>query len=89
MFWNAAASAQASNENAEVVAARRARDHASVEELRTIIAKAERESRETNSVDAYLRLGQEGSYAYIERRWLILASSPSCTGGSGDECWFA
>lgn len=48
--------AQTKDENAEIVAARNARDRASVEELQKIVAKAKKEAVETNSFDAYLRL---------------------------------
>lgn len=54
--WSVSISAQNRDESPEVVAARHARDHASVDELRAIIAKAQREAAETNSLDAYLRL---------------------------------
>jgi tetratricopeptide (TPR) repeat protein len=48
--------AQTRDENAEIVAARKARDRASVEELQKIVAKAKKEAVETNSFDAFLRL---------------------------------
>jgi cytochrome c-type biogenesis protein CcmH/NrfG len=46
----------AKSERPEVIAARQARDSASLEELRKIIAQAQKEATETNNLDAYLRL---------------------------------
>lgn len=43
-------------EDSEVLAARKARDAASVEELQKIIAAKKKEATETNSFDAYLRI---------------------------------
>ena len=54
----AAAATQAPDESPEVIAARKARDHASVEDLRRIVAKAQKEAAETKSFEAYLRLAQ-------------------------------
>ena len=51
-----AATTQSSNESSEVIAARQARDRASVEDLQRIVAKAQKEAAETNSFEAYLRL---------------------------------
>lgn len=51
-----AATAQSSNESSEVIAARRARDHASVEDLQRIVAKAQKEAADKKSFEAYLRL---------------------------------
>lgn len=48
--------AQTKNETAEIIAARKARDRASVEELQKIVAKTKKEAVETNSFDAFLRL---------------------------------
>lgn len=45
-----------SGEDSEVLAARKARDAASVEELEKIIAAKKKEATETDSFDAYLRL---------------------------------
>ena len=49
--------AQTKSEQPDVVAARQARDSASVERLQKIIAKTQKEATETNGLDAYLRLG--------------------------------
>jgi cytochrome c-type biogenesis protein CcmH/NrfG len=49
---------QAITATPEVVAARKARDQASVEELQQAVAKARKEATTTNSFDAYLRLAQ-------------------------------
>jgi tetratricopeptide (TPR) repeat protein len=46
----------AKGEQPEVIAARQARDRASVEGLQKIIARAQKEATETKSFDAYLRL---------------------------------
>jgi tetratricopeptide (TPR) repeat protein len=48
--------AQTKSEVADIVAARQARDSASVEGLQKIIAKTQKEATETNGLDAYLRL---------------------------------
>src|SRR5450631_4164808 len=49
--------AQTKSEQPDVIAARQARDSASVEGLRKTIAKTQKEATETNGFDAYLRLG--------------------------------
>jgi|ERR1044071_784132 tetratricopeptide (TPR) repeat protein len=49
---------QSSNESPEVIAARQARDHASIEDLQRIVAKAQKEAADKNSFEAYLRLAQ-------------------------------
>lgn len=49
--------AQPKSEQSDVIAARQARDNASVEALQKIIAKTQKEAAETNGFDAYLRLG--------------------------------
>ena len=49
---------QSSNESPEVIAARQARDRASVEDLQRIVAKAQKEAADKNSFEAYLRLAQ-------------------------------
>jgi tetratricopeptide (TPR) repeat protein len=49
--------ADTKSEQPDVLAARQARDSASVEGLQNIIAKAQKEATETNGLDAYLRLG--------------------------------
>jgi tetratricopeptide (TPR) repeat protein len=51
-----AAIKQSSNESSEVIAARKARDHASVEDLQRIVAKAQQVAAEKNSFESYLRL---------------------------------
>lgn len=51
-----AATAQSSNESPEVIAARQARDQASVKDLQRIVAKAQKEAAAKNSFEAYLRL---------------------------------
>lgn len=51
-----AATAQATKESPEVIAARKARDHASVEALQRIVAKARKEAAAKKSFEAYLRL---------------------------------
>jgi tetratricopeptide (TPR) repeat protein len=56
LLGQSAATTQSSNESSEVIAARQARDHASVEDLQRIVAKAQKEAAETNSFEAYLRL---------------------------------
>jgi lipoprotein NlpI len=56
LLGQSAARTQSSNESSEVIAARQARDHASVEDLQRIVAKAQKEAAETNSFEAYLRL---------------------------------
>ncbi|MDT7605480.1 MAG: hypothetical protein QOF61_3477 [Acidobacteriota bacterium] len=52
----AARAAQLTNDAPEVVAARKARDRASVEDLQKIVAKAQHDADESKSFDAYLRL---------------------------------
>lgn len=52
----AAATTQTPDETPEVIAARKARDRASVEDLQRMVAKAQKEAAETNSFEAYLRL---------------------------------
>lgn len=49
--------AQTKSDQPDVIAARQARDSASVEGLQKIIAKTQKEATETNGFDAYLRLG--------------------------------
>jgi tetratricopeptide (TPR) repeat protein len=49
--------AQTMSEQPDIIAARQARDRASVEGLQRIIAKTQKEVTETNGFDAYLRLG--------------------------------
>lgn len=49
--------AQTKSEQPDVIAARQARDNASVEALQKIIAKTQKEATDTNGFDAYLRLG--------------------------------
>ena len=56
LLGQAAATTQSSNESSEVIAARQARDRASVEDLQRIVAKVQKEAAETKSFDAYLRL---------------------------------
>ena len=46
----------ARDDSPEVVAARKARDRAAVDDLRAVIAKAQKEATEKNTFDAYLRL---------------------------------
>jgi tetratricopeptide (TPR) repeat protein len=58
LFGQATATAQSSNESSEIIAARRARDHASVEDLQRIVAKAQKEAADKKSFEAYLRLAQ-------------------------------
>jgi tetratricopeptide (TPR) repeat protein len=58
LLGQAAATTQSSNESSEVIAARKARDHASVEDLQRIVAKARKEAAKKNSFEAYLRLAQ-------------------------------
>src|SRR5437667_12280885 len=50
------ANAQTKHEDPEITAARRARDHAAVEELQKIVAKTKKEAVGKNSLDAYLHL---------------------------------
>jgi tetratricopeptide (TPR) repeat protein len=57
-FGQSASKTQSSNESPEVIAARQARDHASVEDLQRIVAKAQKEATEKNSFESYLRLAQ-------------------------------
>lgn len=52
----ATAATQSTNEGPEVIAARKARDSASVEDLQRLVAKAQKEAAETNSFEAYMRL---------------------------------
>jgi Flp pilus assembly protein TadD len=49
--------AQTKSEQPDIIAARQARDRASVERLQTIIAKTQTQATETNGFDAYLRVG--------------------------------
>lgn len=56
LLGQAAATTQSLNESSEVIAARKARDSASVEDLQRIVARAQKEAAETNSFEAYLRL---------------------------------
>jgi tetratricopeptide (TPR) repeat protein len=49
--------AQTKSEQPDIITARQGRDSASVEGLQKIIAKTQKEAKETNSFDAYLRLG--------------------------------
>jgi tetratricopeptide (TPR) repeat protein len=56
LLGRAAAATQSPNESPEVIAARQARDRASVEDLQRMVAKAQKEAAETNSFEAYLRL---------------------------------
>jgi tetratricopeptide (TPR) repeat protein len=49
--------AQTKSKQPDVIAARQARDSASVEGLQKIIAKTQKEATDTNGFDAYLRLG--------------------------------
>jgi tetratricopeptide (TPR) repeat protein len=58
LLGQSAATAQSSNESPEVIAARRARDYASVEDLQRIVAKARKEAADKNSFESYLRLAQ-------------------------------
>src|SRR5882724_5251336 len=46
----------ARDDSSEAVAARKARDHVAVDDLRAAIAKAQKEANEKNTFDAYLRL---------------------------------
>jgi tetratricopeptide (TPR) repeat protein len=46
----------ARDDSPEVIAARKARDHGAVDDLRAAIAKAQKEANEKNTFDAYLRL---------------------------------
>src|SRR5438128_8367716 len=56
LLGHAAAKAQSSNESSEVIAARQARDRASVEDLQRIVAKAQKEAAAKNSYESYLQL---------------------------------
>jgi tetratricopeptide (TPR) repeat protein len=56
LLGQAAAPTQSSSESSEVIAARQARDHASVEDLQRIVAKVQKEAADKNSFEAYLRL---------------------------------
>lgn len=56
LLGQAAATTQSSNESSEVIAARQARDSASVEDLQRIVAKVQKEAAETKRFEAYLRL---------------------------------
>jgi Tfp pilus assembly protein PilF len=56
LLGQSTAARQSVNESPEVIAARQARDHASVEDLQSIVANAQKEAAKTNSFDAYLRL---------------------------------
>jgi tetratricopeptide (TPR) repeat protein len=58
LLGQAAATAQSLNESPEVIAARRARDHAAVKDLQRIVAKAQKEAADKKSFEAYLRLAQ-------------------------------
>lgn len=58
LLGQTAATTQSTNESSAVIAARKARDRASVEDLQRIVAKAQKEAAETNSFEAYLRLAQ-------------------------------
>jgi tetratricopeptide (TPR) repeat protein len=49
--------AQTKSEHSDIITARQARDSASVEGLQKIITRTQKEVTETNSFDAYLRLG--------------------------------
>jgi tetratricopeptide (TPR) repeat protein len=52
------ATTRSSSESSEVIAARQARDHASVEDLQRIVAKAQKEAADKKSFEAYMRLAQ-------------------------------
>ena len=56
LLCQSADATHSSNESPEIVAARRARDHASVEDLRRMVEKAQTEATVKNSFEAYLRL---------------------------------
>jgi tetratricopeptide (TPR) repeat protein len=56
LLCQSAGKTQSSNESPEIIAARRARDHASVEDLQRIVSKAQKEAAAKNSFEAYLRL---------------------------------
>lgn len=58
LFDPSTATTQALNESSQVIAARRARDHAAVEDLQRIVVKARKEAAKKNSFEAYLRLAQ-------------------------------
>ena len=49
--------AQTKSEQSDIIAARQARDSASIDGLQKIIAKTQKEATETNGFEAYLRLG--------------------------------
>lgn len=61
--------AQTKSEQPDVIAARQARDSASIEGLQKIIAKAQKEATESNAFDAYLRLA-------LFQSWLCEAAEP-------------
>lgn len=58
LWGQSTAQTQSLKESPEVIAARRARDHASVEDLQRIVAKAQKEAADKKSFEAYLRLAQ-------------------------------